>query len=271
MKSHFIENFNNIQQVIYNSEFVKKIIDNLNITPAEQTQFLAQFMQISLNGAVELEKIELENRQLKIAEEKHKVELELLIEKARQENKALQINTLKELVQAQSMLRSVVDNAKISKANAFVALMNIMGNATNTSGIVSYIDLATRIINSIDSTPLEGYNDIMNLIQDTIKNLIFSDNGRKVFISALRSQVAMGESLRIQGFTILSNAASKFRIQETDTPAREQEGHVMYFIPSKIGAVDISFLVQEGGAWISDTIRIYATEPKVEQIPLSLT
>lgn len=97
--------------------------------------------------------------------------------------KLTQAEALKSVVQGESMIRSVRDNALISKANAYVGFLNTMLNATsianNGSGSGSHSNNVISVINAIDDSFLEGYTETLKELKEDILALTKRDNAPK--------------------------------------------------------------------------------------------
>ena len=91
--------------------------------------------------------------------------------------KLTQAEALKSIVQSESMIKSVRDNALISKANCYVGFLNVVLNAQNTSAndkgnthqnnVVSTISkIGTNAQGELDE--LENYTNILNELKNDI-------------------------------------------------------------------------------------------------------
>ena len=94
--------------------------------------------------------------------------------------KLTQSEALKAIVQAESMVRSVRDNALISKANSYVGFLNTMLNATsianNNQGGQSHSQNVIKTINAIDDSALSNYTEVLKELKDDILALTKKDN-----------------------------------------------------------------------------------------------
>lgn len=111
----------------------------------------------------------------------HKLALDYALKMLQLEGeiKLSQAEALKSVVQGESMIRSVRDNALISKANAYVGFLNTMLNATaianNGSGSSSHSNNVISVINAIDDTYLEGFDESLKELKHDIMQLTKSD------------------------------------------------------------------------------------------------
>ncbi len=251
--TRYLQNFSKIQENILESSFVKTLKD-YNITPAEQTQFFVQILQVAMSGAMNLEELEFKDRQIALEEEKTRQELELSILQAKAQIKQLQSEALKALIQAQSMLRSVTDNAAISKSNAYVGFLNTAANATNASALNAHSTNVINTINLIDTKPFEQYEDILGNIKETLKDLTNAGEGSaEVFIYTPKMEIELDEVIKIKGFSVYGNNETKFIVQGEE----RANTRTILFQPKDYGEAKITFAAKNNqGEWVSDTITL---------------
>lgn len=91
-------------------------------------------------------------------------ETQLLVEQKRYHR----AETLKSLIQADSILEGVRTNAKINRGNAYVGFLGVVGNAAEGSAIGAHTANCLSAINEIDSN-LSGYEDLIALLKNQLK------------------------------------------------------------------------------------------------------
>ncbi|RDU57095.1 hypothetical protein CQA49_00045 [Helicobacter sp. MIT 00-7814] len=132
----------------------------------EQVNFSGQELaQVSSELALKLLEAEFAQKRLN-------AELEL----QKRQQKQAEAEALKSIVQAESMIRSVRDNALISKANAYVGFLNVMLNATNIDGDKNvggsnHSSNVIKTISAVDDSPLSNYSQSLEELKKDILEL----------------------------------------------------------------------------------------------------
>ena len=133
--------------------------------------------QLSMEYALKLTELEA-NTKLTQAELEANIKLtQAEVLKLEANIKLTQAEALKSIVQSESMIKSVRDNALISKANCYVGFLNVVLNAQNTSAndkgnthqnnVVSTISkIGTNAQGELDE--LENYTNILNELKNDI-------------------------------------------------------------------------------------------------------
>lgn len=258
MRQRFFDNVSVIENILFKSE----TFDYLSKTGLEKeaiASVVAEIFKQAIAGAVNLEELELKSKSESLALEKARMEMEFNKLNAKAQIKVAQAEAIKSLIQAKSMVRSVVDNAAIQRANCYVGLGNVIGNATeqkaltapemsggNTGGISA---LAAENIEKISVDKISDFDDLLNaLIKDN--NFINKD----VFIYAPKQIIAQGEIVTIEGISSYAQNECEFLL-DNEKVATNTRNYL--FEAQKLGEFSVTFGVKNAdGEWIRDTITL---------------
>ena len=208
--NEFLQNIKDIETALFASESFK-YLQKSQLGQAEIGGVIAEIYKQAVSGALNLEEIKLKERAEAVNLEKAKMELELGKEQLKAQIKQAQSEALKSLIQAKSMVRSVTDNARIQRANAYVGLGNVIANAENLAALTQgdLIDSATNQSTGKGITGLASLNiefistDTFNEFDDLLKNMIDDVNfiGKDIMIFSPRVIIAQGENISLTGLT----------------------------------------------------------------------
>ena len=238
--TRFTLNFNELVKLLNQANFPKSELANL-----------------AMQAALKLEELELQERQIALAEEKTRQELELAIINAKNVNQHTLAETLKSVIQADSMARSVKDNAAINKANAHIGFINVVGNAQERGAISNHSNKVVSTIDLIDTSDLNPkYKQLLDTIRDDIENALNKGDGcKEVAVFIPRLEVLVNERIRVLGFSSYGNNATKFSINGQETQGDDKK--TLLFTASKVGKYTITFSAQnDAGQWVSDSAII---------------
>ena len=216
--NEFLQNIKDIETALFASESFK-YLQKSQLGQAEIGGVIAEIYKQAVSGALNLEELKLKERAEAINLEKAQMELELGKEQLKAQIKQAQCEALKSLIQAKSMVRSVADNARIQRANAYVGLGNVIANAENLSALTqgNYIDSVTQAdavakgITGLASLNIEFIStDDFNDFDDLLKNMIDDVNfiGKDIMIFAPRVIIAQGENISLTGLTSYNGETS---------------------------------------------------------------
>ncbi|MFP6256467.1 hypothetical protein ACLGDL_07800 [Helicobacter pylori] len=236
--TRFIRNFVLFKEALQKQNFNNK---DLNIT--------------SMQAALQCEQLALQEQEhaLQIEQARAKMQLEFLsLQSSLQAQKASTLNTL---IQCQSMIKSLRDNAFINRANAYVSLLQVQANAP--SGITEYN--FENVLNTI----LEIGKEYSTINKDTKGNVIYRDREQtddlKTILNDLskeleklnkdsemnqiqlfsdKLEVLKNAPIKLWGFSTLSNAEEGFYNEANEQIA---SGSVCLFRSDKVGKHTISF------------------------------
>lgn len=217
----------------------------------------SQLAELAMNAALKLEELELQDRQISLQEEKTRQEIELQIIQAKNLNKQAIAEALKSIIQAESMARSVQDNALINKSNAHVGFLNVVGNANDTSAIKAHADKVMQTINLINGNPLnEEYDTLLDNLRDELLEALKKGDGCKdVLVYAHRTEILENERIKILGFSSYGNNETRFFINEEQVQTPHAKS--LLFTQAHAGLYSVRFEAKnDAGEWIADTITI---------------
>lgn len=272
--AEFDARLNMISETLFNSGFLKDT-NRHNFTGAELAQIQTGLSQIAVNAVIAMEKADLERETLAMQKTKMQNELELAIARAKIENMKIWADAIASMVQAESIKRSVVDNALINKANASISLFNVATNAVannsaDLSGVLSsYASYTKETIDAIDVSALgSNYDDLLATLTSNAKALDgLVDGTRKVQIMTPTTTIMHGEPLMLFGISLYGNNECEFIDGEISEKSR-----FYTFIGQNEGKKDIEkdivFRVKNNDdEWIEDRITIIITpfKPKEEE------
>ena len=216
--NEFLQNIKDIETALFASESFK-YLQKSQLGQAEIGGVIAEIYKQAVGGALNLEELKLKERAEAINLEKAQMELEFGKEQLKAQIKQAQCEALKSLIQAKSMVRSVADNARIQRAQAYVGLGNVIANAENLSALTqgNYIQAfadenkAAQGITGLASMNIEFIStDDFNDFDDLLKNMIDDVNfiGKDIMIFAPRVIIAQGENISLTGLTSYNGETS---------------------------------------------------------------
>ena len=215
--NEFLQNIKDIETALFASESFK-YLQKSQLGQAEIGGVIAEIYKQAVSGALNLEEMKLKERAEAINLEKAQMELELGKEQLKAQIKQAQCEALKSLIQAKSMVRSVADNARIQRANAYVGLGNVIANAENLDAITQgkFVDSVTNQSTKQGISGLACLNiefistDDFNDFDDLLKNMIDDVNfiGKDIMIFAPRVIIAQGENISLTGLTSYNGETS---------------------------------------------------------------
>ncbi|WP_104641280.1 hypothetical protein [Helicobacter bizzozeronii] len=202
--NRFIRNFLEIRQALGTQNFPSKEINN-----------------ICLQAAIEYEKLYLQEAQNNLAEEQMRAKMEIDYLSAQYNLQALKAQTLNALIQCQSMLRSLKDNAAINRANAYVSFLQVVGNANNTSALKDHAENVIRTINRIG---IVGDDALLNTLLDQLTQELDKLNrlegaSEQVQIFAQSLETLINHPVKLWGFSTLKNAKECFLVDGQEVSA----------------------------------------------------
>ncbi|MFP6279848.1 hypothetical protein ACLGD1_00685 [Helicobacter pylori] len=209
---------------------------------------------LSMQGALQCEQLALQEQEhaLAIEQARAKMQLEFLsLQSSLQAQKASTLNTL---IQCQSMIKSLKDNALINRANAYVSLLQVQANAPNGVTEANF----ENVLNTILEIGKE-----YNIVNKNNKNVVYNDkeqtNELKTILNDLSSEleklnkeyemnqiqlfsdkleVLQNAPAKLWGFSTLNNATEGFYDENSQLIA---SGSVYLFRSDKVGKHTITF------------------------------
>ncbi|WP_121054560.1 hypothetical protein [Helicobacter pylori] len=254
--TRFIRNFIVFKEALQKQNFTNKELNALSMQGALQCE------QLALNEQAQ----DLQSEQVRA-----KMQIDFLGMQANLQN--AKAETLNKLIQCQSMLKSLKDNAMINRANALVSLLQVQANAAN--GITpANFEAAFKIISQIGSEynqitlnngsvsvqEKEQTNELKTILNDLSKELEKLNkqsevNSIQVFSDKL--EILKNAPIRLWGFSTLSNAEEGFYNENNEPIA---SGSVCLFRSDRVGKHTITFKASNAKTSLSKNITISVIE-----------
>ena len=273
MRENFLKNVSAIENTLFKSESFK-YLSGTGLEKEAIAGVIAEIYKQAIAGAVNLEELALKSKSENLAYEKAKMEMELGILSAKAQIKLNQAEAIKSLIQAKSMVRSVVDNAAINKANNYTGLSNVIGNASEQKaltapdmtgqGSVGIAQLAVENIEKIDTTPITDFDDLL-------KDLISDDDfvSKDISIYAEKQLIMQGEVIVITGFSSFGSNESEFLLNGEQVASNTRS---YLFEARELGDFVVTFRVKNNDKdeWFKDalTLKVVENLSAKEQPPL---
>ncbi|WP_104753136.1 hypothetical protein [Helicobacter salomonis] len=249
--NRFVRNFLSLREALQTQNFSSKELNSLCMQGAIEYEKL--YLE-EARGALEEAKVGLEAMQLKA-----KLELERL--NAQHQLEATKAQMLNSLIQSQSMLKSLKDNAAINRANAYVSFLQVVGNASNASGIAQHADNVVKTINRIGldqgPSPLDGY---LNQLAQSLGHLSsLEEEAPSIELYTQSLETLPDHPIKVWGYSTLKNARESFSIDG----AFFCEGNTMLFKASTPKRYTILFVSQNRATRIEKSINILVSDDKM--------
>ncbi|WRA02227.1 hypothetical protein KVM24_02425 [Helicobacter pylori] len=248
----FIRNFALFKEALQKQNFNNKDLNTTSMQAALQSE------QLALNE---------EAQGLQSEQVRAKMQMDFLGMQANLQN--AKAETLNKLIQCQSMLKSLKDNAMINRANALVSLLQVQANAAN--GITkNNFEAAFKIIAQIGSEynqitlnnesvsvqEKKQTNELKTILSNLSKELEKLNeqsevNSIQVFSDKL--EVLKDAPIRLWGFSTLSNANEGFYNEQNEQIA---SGSVCLFRSDKVGKHIITFKASNTKTTLTKNITI---------------
>ncbi len=259
--TRFIRNFVLFKEALQKQNFNNKELNTTSMQAALQCE------QLALNEQAQ----DLQSEQVRA-----KMQIDFLSMQANLQS--AKADTLNKLIQCQTMLKSLKDNAMINRANALVSLLQVQANAAN--GITpSNFEAAFKIIAQIGSEynqitlnngsvsvqEKEQTNELKTLLNELGKELEKLNeqsevNSIQVFSDKL--EVLKDAPTRLWGFSTLSNATEGFYNENGELLA---SGSVFLFRSDKVGKHTITFKASNSKISLAKNITIGVIANKLKE------
>ncbi|MGL2737026.1 hypothetical protein ACQJ75_01930 [Helicobacter pylori] len=258
--TRFIRNFVLFKEALQKQNFNNK---DLNIT--------------SMQAALQCEQLALQEQEhaLQIEQARAKMQLEFLsLQSSLQAQKASTLNTL---IQCQSMIKSLKDNAFINRANVYVSLLQVQANAPNSITANNFENVLNTILEigkeysiiNKDSGKVV-YNDrgqtdelktILNDLSSELEKLNKDSEMNQIQLFSDKLEVLKNAPVKLWGFSTLSNAEEVFYDEENKIIAC---GSVCLFRSDKVGKHIISFKAKNTSKEMVKKITISVVENSLQ-------
>lgn len=232
---------------------------------------------LSMQAALQCEQLALNEQEhaLQIEQARAKMQLEFLsLQSSLQAQKASTLNTL---IQCQSMIKSLKDNAFINRANAYVSLLQVQANApsgitqNNFENVLNTILEIGKEYSTINkNSGVVVYNDreqtdelktILNDLSNELKKLNKDSEMDQIQLFSDKLEVLKNVPARLWGFSTLNNATEGFYDEENKIIA---SGSVCLFRSDKVGKHVISFQAKNTSKEMVKKITISVVENSLQ-------
>ncbi|WP_181324604.1 hypothetical protein [Helicobacter pylori] len=251
--TRFIRNFLLFKEALQKQNFNNKELNSL-----------------SMQGALQCEQLALQEQEhaLAIEQARAKMQLEFLsLQSSLQAQKASTLNTL---IQCQSMIKSLKDNAMINRANALVSLLQVQANAANGITLHNFetafkiiaqigsdydqISLSTgKVVSIEEKKQTDELKMILNNLSKELEKLNKECEMNQIQLFSDKLEVLKDAPTRLWGFSTLSNAEEGFYNEQNEQLA---SGSVCLFRSQKIGNHTILFKAQNERQTMNKQITI---------------
>ncbi|GAA8328968.1 hypothetical protein HpHA55_22560 [Helicobacter pylori] len=259
--TRFIRNFVLFKEALQKQNFTNKELNAL-----------------SMQGALQCEQLALQEQEhaLQIEQARAKMQLDFLsLQSSLQAQKASTLNTL---IQCQSMIKSLKDNAFINRANAYVSLLQVYANAPNSITADNFENVLNTILEigkeySSINKDKEGkviYNDreqtnnlktILNELSNELEKLNKDSEMNQIQLFSDKLEVLKNAPIKLWGFSTLSNAEEGFYNEKNEQIA---SGSVCLFRSDKVGNHTISFKAKKADKIMVKKITINVVENSLQ-------
>ncbi len=258
--TRFIRNFIVFKEALQKQNFTNKELNAL-----------------SMQGALQCEQLALQEQEhaLAIEQARAKMQLDFLgLQSSLQAQKASTLNTL---IQCQSMLKSLKDNAFINRANAYVSLLQVQANAGSAVTPANFENVLNTILeigkeyNTINKTNGSVvYNDkeqtnelktILNDLSKELEKLNQQSEMNQIQLFSDKLEVLKNAPAKLWGFSTLNNATEGFYNENNQLLA---SGSVCLFRSEKLGKHTITFKAQNKSETLAKQITISVIENSLQ-------
>ncbi|WRC10614.1 hypothetical protein KVC44_07830 [Helicobacter pylori] len=258
--TRFIRNFVLFKETLQKQNFNNKDLNTTSMQAALQSE------QLALNE---------EAQGLQSEQVRAKMQLEFLsLQSSLQAQKASTLNTL---IQCQSMIKSLKDNAFINRANAYVSLLQVQANAPSGISADNFENVLNTILeigkeyNTINKnsgkvvyTDREQTGELKTILNDLSNELekLNKDNEmNQIQLFSDKLEVLKNAPIKLWGFSTLSNAEEGFYNEANEQIA---SGSVCLFRSDKVGKHIISFKAQKADKIMVKKITINVVENSLQ-------
>ncbi len=258
--TRFIRNFIVFKEALQKQNFTNKELNAL-----------------SMQGALQCEQLALQEQEhaLAIEQARAKMQLDFLgLQSSLQAQKASTLNTL---IQCQSMLKSLKDNAFINRANAYVSLLQVQANAGSAVTPANFENVLNTILeigkeyNTINKTNGSVvYNDkeqtnelktILNDLSKELEKLNQQSEMNQIQLFSDKLEVLKNAPAKLWGFSTLNNATEGFYNENDQLLA---SGSVCLFRSEKLGKHTITFKAQNKSETLAKQITLSVIENSLQ-------
>ncbi len=254
--TRFIRNFTTFKEALQKQNFTNKELNAL-----------------SMQGALQCEQLALQEQEHALATEQARAKMQLDFLGLQSSLQAQKASTLNTLIQCQSMLKSLKDNAFINRANAYVSLLQVQANTGSSVTSANFENVLNTILeigkeyNTINKTngsvvynDKEQTNELKTLLNDLSKELEKLNQQsemNQIQLFSDKLEVLKNAPAKLWGFSTLNNATEGFYNENNQLLA---SGSVCLFRSEKLGKHTITFKAQNKSETLTKQITISVVE-----------
>ncbi|MGL2526112.1 hypothetical protein ACOWNS_05565 [Helicobacter pylori] len=261
--TRFIRNFTLFKEALQKQNFNNKDLNTTSMQAALQSEQLA---------------LQEQEHALQMEQARAKMQLDFLgLQSSLQAQKASTLNTL---IQCQSMIKSLKDNAFINRANAYVSLLQVQANAQNNITPANFENVLNTILeigkeyNTIYKKQDDGkvvYSDkeqtnelktILNDLSNELERLSEECEINQIQLFSDKLEVLQNAPAKLWGFSTLSNATEGFYNEADEIIA---SGSVCLFRSDKVGKHIITFKASNTKTSLIKKITISVIDNKLKE------
>ncbi|TLD79834.1 hypothetical protein LS68_009180 [Helicobacter sp. MIT 05-5293] len=247
-------------------DFVEKInfIKKGLFSQFANDELAVQSAQASLN----MQELDFKKQELNLAIKKTLIELELTISRERINNLKAGADAISSIIQAESIKRSVIDNAAINKANAYIGFFNVAMNAiannsaslNDGSALANISEVVLKEIAQIDTKPLsQNYDTMLKEYGELAKIQSLGLGSKQIGIYAPKNIITTSERMIILGMSVYGENESYFLID--DEQITTQDNKALHFHKKNAGIYKVTFKAKNNdNEFVSESIYIEVRE-----------
>ncbi|MCQ2617907.1 hypothetical protein JT051_05480 [Helicobacter pylori] len=246
--TRFIRNFTVFKEALQKQNFTNKELNAL-----------------SMQGALQCEQLALQEQEHALAIEQARAKMQLDFLSLQSSLQAQKASTLNTLIQCQSMIKSLKDNAFINRANAYVSLLQVHANAPSgitTDNFKNVLEMILEIgkeYNNKEQT--NELKTILNDLSNELEKLNKDSEMNQIQLFSDKLEVLKNAPARLWGFSTLNDATEGFYNEQNEQIA---SGSVCLFRSDKVGNHTISFKAQKASKIMVKKITISVVENSLQ-------
>ncbi|MBH0292332.1 hypothetical protein I6879_07160 [Helicobacter pylori] len=178
---------------------------------------------------------------------------------------AQKASTLNTLIQCQSMIKSLKDNAFINRANAYVSLLQVQANAPSGITADNFKNVLSTILEIGKEYSYREQTDELKTILNNLSNELEKFNKdsemNQIQLFSDKLEVLKNAPIKLWGFSTLSNAEEGFYNEANEQIA---SGSVCLFRSDRVGKHTISFQAKTADKIMVKKITINVVENSLQ-------
>ncbi|WP_104714324.1 hypothetical protein [Helicobacter cetorum] len=234
----FIRNFITFKQALEKQNFTNKELNS-----------------ISMQGALQCEQLSLQENEQNLANEQARAKMQLEFLSMQAQLQASKASTLNTLIQCQSMLKSLKDNAMINRANAYVSLLQVQANAPSGVTPENFKNVLNTIMQigreydnpsvgsdkNLSFSESQAKNELKSILEELsneLEKLNAENNLNQIQVFSDKLEVLVNAPVKLWGFSTLNQANEGFYNEQDELIA---SGGVCLFRSESVGKHTITF------------------------------